>query len=322
MNGVAGKETCTIATRGSALALWQARHVAGRLEAAFPGLEVRVEVVRTTGDAVLDRPLHEIGDKGVFTKELERALRGGRADMCVHSMKDVPAELPEGCVIGAVLPRADVRDVLVCGPRLEGVHSLAELPAGCTIGTGSLRRAAQLRARFPQIKVSGMRGNVDTRLAKAKGAEYDGAILAAAGIARLGRLGEVSAFISADEMLPAAGQGAIGVEVRSDDERAARWCAVLDDPLSAVCVSAERSILRALGGSCKVPLGAYARVEGSEALLDAIVLSTDGAHVARSHVGGGLKEGVFRDLAGDALEELEAEGARRILADVLGGGGL
>ena len=244
-----------IATRGSALALWQANTVKDALCAASPGLEAELVVLKTTGDVTLDRPLDKIGDKGMFTKELERALVDGEADLCVHSMKDVPSELAPGCAIGAMLPRADVRDALVCGAHLAGVASLDALPSGARIGTGSLRRAAQLRAKFPQVDSKGIRGNVDTRLRKAFGDEYDGAILAAAGLERMGESEKIACLIPCDVMVPAAGQGAVGVEIRADDEPTARVVALVSDEPTVRCVSAERFVLASLGGSCKVPMG-------------------------------------------------------------------
>lgn len=318
MNEVSS-QTCTIATRGSKLSLMQTHAVQRALEESVPGLEVRINIVRTKGDAVLNKPLHKIGDKGLFTKELERALVEGEADLCVHSMKDVPTELAPGCVIGAVLPRADVRDVLVVGPRLRGVASLAEVPAGSRIGTGSLRRIAQIRANFPQVVPTTMRGNVDTRLAKATGPDYEGAVLAAAGVERIGRSDMIAGFIPIEEIVPAAGQGAIGVEVRADDERARAWCASINDGATASCVEAERLVLDALGGSCKVPLGAYARHDSGLVKFDAIVLSTDGTQVARSHLE--ATEPILpSELARQSLTELEAQGARQILAQTLGVG--
>ena len=309
-------ETCVIATRGSQLALWQANTVAGTLERAFPNLDVQVKVIKTTGDVTLDMPLHEIGDKGMFTKELEVALLDGSADMCVHSMKDVPSELPENCVIAAMLERADVRDVLVCGPRIQGATSLADLPEGSVIGTGSLRRAAQLSASFPNVEPKGIRGNVDTRLEKSQGSDYDGVILAAAGVGRLGRSEMVSCVIPVEEMIPAAGQGAVGIEVRADDDRANAWCAAINDASTFECVAAERHILAELGGSCKVPLGAYARVVDDVAVIDAIVLSVDGGRVARSHVEAQMPADLI-GLADRALAELEKQDARGILAEIL-----
>lgn len=309
-------DTCVIATRGSQLAIWQANTVASTIAEAFPSLDVQVKIIKTTGDVTLDKPLHEIGDKGMFTKELEVALLDGTADLCVHSMKDVPSELPENCVIAAMLERADVHDVLVGGPRLQGVRELADVAEGSVIGTGSLRRAAQLRAKYPHIEPKGIRGNVDTRLEKSQGEDYDGVILASAGVARLGRSGMVSCAIPIRDMIPAAGQGAIGIEVRADDERALKWCEAINDVATFDCVNAERHILRELGGSCKVPLGAFARVIDDVAVIDAIVLSVDGSRVARSHVEDLMPLSLI-ELADRVLEELEAQGARDILSEIL-----
>lgn len=230
--------TCVIGTRGSALALWQANAVKRAILAAAPEEQVEVRVVSTKGDRVLDEPLELIGGKGLFTGELESALVAGDVDLCVHSMKDVPTELALGCVIGAMLPRADVRDVLVCGPRIEA-RSLAEVPRGARLGTGSLRRSAQLRSLHPHIEPKPVRGNVDTRLGKAAGPDYEGVILAAAGVERMGELGRVSCWIPVDEMLPAAGQGAIGVEVRADDASIAEICAAIDDVPTSTCVGID-----------------------------------------------------------------------------------
>lgn len=317
----------TIATRGSALALWQANTVCSLLSRRFPEHDFEVHVIKTTGDVTLDKPLHEIGDKGMFTKELEGALLDGEADLCVHSMKDVPSMLPDACMLSAMLPRADVRDALVCGPRFEGVHSLAELPAGTRIGTGSLRRTAQLHARFPELEVLGIRGNVDTRIRKAYGDEYDGAILAAAGMTRMGEAGKIAGYIPIEEMVPAAGQGAIGIEVRRDDTEILELTSTIGDAVTCACVNAERHILAALGGSCKVPIGAHARFEGGQLVLDAVVLSLDGSRAARSHrtgdAAGAPDDGrvdlddLALDLAREALADLESQQARGILADIL-----
>lgn len=312
--------TCTIAARGSKLSLVQADLVRRALERNVPGLVVRVLTVRTKGDAVPDRPLHRIGGKGVFTTELERVLLDGEADLCVHSMKDVPTELAPGCSIAAMLERADARDVLVGGERLKGASTLSEVPAGARIGTGSLRRVAQLRARFPRIVPKGMRGNVDTRLAKATGPDYEGAILAAAGVERLGRADEIRGYIPVDVMIPAAGQGVLGVEIRTDDERARSWCRLIDDERTRSCVEAERLLLSELGGSCVVPLGAHARIEGGRAMLDATVLLPDGSREARTHLEAPLPTRPV-DLARQALAELERQGAREILAETLGEAG-
>lgn len=310
-----GPETCVIGTRGSALARWQAEAVAEALRAAVPDLLVEIRIISTKGDRVLDKPLAEIGDKGLFTKELERALLAGEVDVCAHSMKDLPTELPVGCRIGAVLSRADARDALVCGPRLAGVHTLAGVPAGARLGTGSRRRVAQLRARFPHVVPTPMRGNVDTRLRKAMGPEYDGAILAAAGLERMGRLDAVTAFLPIDQMVPAVGQGAIGVEVREDDKRAANWCKAINDGHTMTCVAGERQVMRELQGGCQAPLGAFARFEGGRLAFDAVVLSVDGRRVARSHREADASiEPVV--LANQVLTDLREQGAEDILRTI------
>lgn len=308
-------ETCVIGTRGSALALWQAHAAESALHAAFPSIDTEVRTISTSGDRILDAPLEKIGDKGLFTKELERALLDGEVDVCVHSMKDMPVELPNGCTIAAVLPRADVRDVLVCGPRLADAGELGDLPAGARLGTGSLRRVAQLRAGFPHIVPKGIRGNVDTRLEKANGDEYDGAILAAAGVMRMGRAAEIAAFLPVEQMVPAAGQGAVGLEIRQGDERMAALCAAVNDAATLSCVAGERRVLRELEGGCQVPIGAYARVEDGRLLFDAVVLSLDGSRVARSHREADASTSPT-ELAGIVLDDLRAQGASEILADI------
>ena len=310
-----------IGTRGSALALWQAHAVQGAMRAADPSADIEIRIISTKGDRVLDKPLEQIGDKGLFTKELESALVAGEVDACVHSMKDVPAEIPAGCVLAAMLPRADVRDVLVCGPRIQGAACLADVPEGARLGTGSLRRTAQLRARFPQVVPTPIRGNVDTRLAKAQGGEYEGAILAAAGVERMGWENRIAAYLPVRDMLPAVGQGAIGIEVRADDTRAAALCAAVNDAATFACVTAERRILDGLEGGCQVPLAAYVRVEGGELCCDAAVLALDGSREARVN----LREPAGSDpmaLAESALSALRAQGAQDILAQIREGGNL
>lgn len=296
-----------IGTRGSALALWQARAVEAAVKETLAEVEVEVRVISTTGDRVLDKPLEQIGDKGFFTEELECALLAGEVDLCVHSMKDLPVTLPTGCVIGAMLPRADARDVLVCGPRIAGASSLAGVPAGARLGTGSLRRTAQLRALHPHIVPTPIRGNVDTRLEKASGPEYEGIVLAAAGVMRLGAIGRIAAFIPVEEMVPAVGQGAIGIEIRAGDERTAALCAAIDDEATSACVNAEREVLAALGGGCRAPIGVYARLDSGALAFDAVVCAIDGCRMARVHA----KE---RD-PHDVVRDLRAQGADFILAE-------
>ena len=306
--------TCIVGTRGSALALWQAHAVRDALCAAHPGLDVQIRVIKTTGDRNLAQPLAEIGDKGLFTKELENALVNGEVDLCVHSMKDVPTELAPGCRIAAMLPRADVRDALVCGPRIAA-DCLADVPEGSRLGTGSLRRTAQLRAKYPNVEPKGIRGNVDTRLAKAAGDDYEGAILASAGITRLGLADRISAYIPIEDMIPAVGQGAVGVEVREDDDCVIDLLKPVNDQATYDCVTAERYVLATLEGGCQVPLGAHMRnVEGSWR-MDAIVASVDGSKVARTVREASLETEPI-DLAKDVLNDLFAQGAREILAEI------
>jgi len=313
-----GVRTVRIATRGSVLALRQAEAVRDRLERAYPHLAFELVAMRTTGDVRLDRPLHMLGANDLFTGRLEAAMLRGEVDLCVHSMKDLPSGLPESCVIGAMLPRADARDALVCGPRIQGVRSLSDLPEGAVIGTGSLRRQAQVRSQFPQVTLEGIRGNVDTRLAKAKGDHYDGAILALAGLERLGLANQEAVPIPTEVLVPAAGQGAIGVEVRADDAAMRELVSVVDDPLTHECVDAERAVLAALGGSCKVPAGIYARHQDGRARMTSVVLSEDGGRVARSEQGGPLSEGAG-GLVRATVDELMAQGASGILEKILGG---
>src|SRR5437868_1021718 len=240
-----------IASRGSQLALWQARWVETQLSAL--GHESRIEIIKTTGDKITDVPLAKVGTKGLFTKEIEEALLDGRADLAVHSLKDLPTELPPGLVLAAIPPREDPRDAVV-GKRL------AELPRGARVGTSSLRRAAQLRKLRPDLAIESVRGNVDTRLRKLDEGQYDAILLAAAGLKRLGWADRIAEILPVDAMCSAVGQGALAIETR---ERGAGWdaCRALDDAPTHAAVLAERGLLGALGGGCQVPIGAHARIE-------------------------------------------------------------
>lgn len=253
------KQTLIIGTRASKLALWQSNYIAELLKQVHPNLDVSMRTYTTQGDRILSKSLAELGGKDLFTKELDQALLAGDVDLCVHSMKDVARVLPQGLGILAMPKRADARDVLVCGPRLAHCRSLASIPAGARLGTGSLRRSAQLRAAFPLVQPLDMRGNVDTRIEKAYSDRYDGAILAAAGLERIGLGAHISAYLSVQEMVPAAGQGAIGVEARTDDNRVRTLLAAINDAETMHCVQLERRILAALGGDCKTPIGVYVR---------------------------------------------------------------
>ncbi len=297
-----------IATRQSRLALWQAEHVAQRLRALHAGLAVELLPMTTRGDQLLDRRLDEVGGKGLFVKELELAMGEGRADLAVHSMKDVPAELPQGFVLAAITAREDPRDALVSARYA----SLAELPAGAAVGTSSLRRAAQLMERHPSLAVRVLRGNVDTRLAKLDRGEYDAIVLAAAGLLRLGLAGRMRARLSVEESVPAPGQGALGIECRAGAGEVRALLAPLVDKASELCVRAERAVSRALGGSCTVPLGAYGELSGEEIALRALVASADGRRVLRAHARGKDPEAV----GAAAAAELRARGADDILREL------
>ncbi len=307
--------TIIIGTRGSALALWQAYAVRDALTASDPTLTVEISIIKTTGDKNLTQPLAQIGDKGLFTKELEAALLRGDVDVCVHSMKDVPTELADGCGIVGMLERADVRDALVCGPRISA-QCLADVPAGARLGTGSLRRTAQLRAQFPQIEPKEIRGNVDTRLAKAAGEDYEGAVLAVAGVTRLGLADRISAYIPVEDIVPAVGQGAVGIEARLDDDRVLSAIAAINHKPTFVCVEAERFILASLEGGCQVPLGAYMRDVDGAWVMDAVVAAVDGSTMIKTQMHSREGEAPM-DVARRVLDELYAQDARAILDEIL-----
>ena len=274
-----------LGTRGSPLALAQARMVKAALLAAEPGLDegsVEIVVVSTQGDRIQDRTLAEIGGKGLFTEEIEAGLLGGTLDLAVHSMKDMPTALPAGLVISAVLPRADPRDALIArGPR-----SIAELPKGAVVGTASLRRQAQLRAVRPDLVVVPLRGNVQTRLRKLDAGEVQATFLAMAGLIRLGLEEVVSAALAPEEMLPAVAQGAIGIECRADDGPMLDLLARINDAPTMTSISAERAFLGALDGSCRTPIAALAELRGPELRLRGLVASPDGSLVDRIEVEG------------------------------------
>jgi len=300
----------TIATRESALALWQAHHIRDRLVALYPGLEVEILGMTTQGDRMLGVSLAKIGGKGLFVKELETALAEQRADIAVHSMKDVPMHLAPGFRIAAVGEREDPRDAFVA-TRYSG---LQHLPAGAAVGTSSLRRESQIRARFPHLDVQPLRGNVNTRLRKLDEGRYAGIILAAAGLRRLGLAQRITSLLEPADSLPAVGQGALGIECREERTDLADLLAPLNHPETAWCVRAERAVSRALAGSCVVPLGAYARQETDGMRLRGFVASPDGARMVRGQVSCGSMERDPEDLGNELAEQLAAGGAREILA--------
>jgi len=298
-----------IATRRSRLALWQAEHIKERLAALHAGLAIELLPLTTRGDELLDRRLDSAGGKGLFVKELETAMAEGRADLAVHSIKDVPADLPPGFALAAISAREDPRDVLVSSK----IKSLAELRQGVVIGTSSLRRSAQIAERHPGVEVRLLRGNVDTRLAKLDRGEYDAIVLAAAGLTRLGLEARITRRLEADEMLPAPGQGALGIECVAGRAEVAALLAPLGHAPTALCVRAERAVSRALGGSCALPLAAYAELLAGGIRLRALVASTDGRRVVRCDLQGDAADP--QGLGERAAGELRRQGADEILGD-------
>ena len=305
-----------IATRKSPLALWQAEHVAGALRARNPGLGVELVAMRTSGDRMLDAPLAKVGGKGLFVKELERALLDGRADVAVHSMKDVPVELPPGLHLPVVMARADPRDALVS----MRFGALDALPPGATVGTSSLRRKCQLAALRPDLRLEDLRGGVDTRLRRLDRGDFDAIVLAVSGLERGGHGARVTEALDVGTMLPAAGQGALGIECRRGDARVEALIAPLACLRSSARVLAERAFNRRLEGGCQVPIAAYATLEGRELSLRGLVASLDGARVLRAQVRGRAEDAeplgaeaaaaVLEQGAGEILERIFAEAGR------------
>lgn len=297
-----------IATRESRLALWQAEHVAARLRQAHPQLQVALVPMTTTGDQVLDRTLAQVGGKGLFVKELELALADGRADIAVHSMKDVPSVLPAGMIITSMLERADARDAFVS----QRHASFAALPRNARVGTASLRRQSQLLALRPDLQVLPIRGNVETRLRKLDEMQLDAIVLASAGLARLGLSAHIREYLSPEVSLPAAGQGVVGIECKHDAAAVRQLCAALDNADAAHCVLAERAFAARLEGSCQSPIAAYATVHGEHLQLTGLVAAIDGSRVIRDHIAGPRThhEVLGRQLA----ERVLASGADRLLA--------
>ena len=296
-----------IGSRGSQLALWQANYIRERLEAR--GQACRIEIIRTTGDKILDVPLNKVGGKGLFTKEIEEALLDKRIDLAVHSMKDLPTELPEGLTIAAIPQRADPLDAIVGG-------KLRDLKLGATVGTSSLRRIAQLKRIRPDLKVVSIRGNVDTRINKVERGEYDAIVLAAAGLRRLGWGEIISEVFRADRMCPAVGQGALAIETL-EGSAGEEVCAPLDDPWTRLPVTAERAMLAALGGGCQVPIGAYATLENTELFLTGAVFVPDGSAMIRYTATGECTKPT--ELGRNVAQVLLKRGARAILDVPVGG---
>jgi hydroxymethylbilane synthase len=304
-----------IGSRGSKLALWQSEWVKARLEALDPRVSVRIEVIKTKGDVMRDVPLSTIGGQGAFTKELETALLERRADIAVHSLKDLPTVIPGGLSITATPEREDPRDALVLRAGADATHaSLRNLPHGATVGTSSLRRQAQLRHLRPDLVIKDLRGNVDTRLRKLDAGEYDAVILASAGLRRLGLSERISAPLAVEEMIPAVSQGALGIETRAEDAQTNALVSRLDHAHTRAAVLAERALLRSLGGGCQVPIAAHAVVSGDLLRLDGLVASLSGAEVIRDRLTGNVCDAAG---AGEALAaRLNERGASVLLSDM------
>jgi hydroxymethylbilane synthase len=299
-----------IASRKSRLAMWQSEHIAAELRRLYPGCEVSILGITTRGDEILDRPLAEVGGKGLFGKELETAIERGRADIAVHSAKDVPMHLPQGFCLAAITPREDPRDCIVSNTAA----SLEALPAGSVVGTSSLRREAQLRERHPALQVKPLRGNLDTRLAKLDRGECQAIVLAAAGLKRLGLGARIRSMLEPEQSLPAPGQGALAIECREDRGDLRAQLAPLDDPATAACVRAERALSRSLSGNCQLPLAAYAVASGARLRLRGLVASPDAARVVRAESTGPI--GAPEELGESLADELRALGADAILASL------
>lgn len=306
----AGLPNLRLGTRGSALALWQANWTKQELEKHWTGLSVELIPIKTTGDRILDVPLADIGGKGLFTKELDEALLGGRIDLAVHSLKDVPFQLPDGIDFAAIPEREDPRDAFLSnGPMLQ------DLPAGARVGTSSLRRQVQLRRRWPAMNLEMLRGNVDTRLRRLAAGEFDGIILAAAGLKRLGHEQRITQILDDDIMISAVGQGALGIVCRSGDEATRQLLAALDHSPTRTAVTAERALLRALGGSCQIPVAGRAKLDGSHLTLKGLVASLDGTRVIAQELNGRADRAA--ELGLELGRNLLSMGAREILDEII-----
>ncbi len=299
-----------IASRESALAMWQAKHIQQSLQALYPNCDIEILGMTTTGDQILDAPLAQIGGKGLFIKELETALLDGRADLAVHSMKDVPMNLPDEFLLAAVSKREDARDAFVS----NRYQKIEDLPAGSIVGTSSLRRQSQLKARFPHLKVETLRGNLQTRLRKLDEGQYEGIILAAAGLIRLQLGDRIRQLISTDDSIPAVGQGALGIEINAQRQDLLEVLAPLNDATTHACVAAERAFSRALAGSCTVPLGAYANSADAQTIhIQGFVAALDGSTVLKNQLVGQLSQA--EQLGASLAQALIAQGAREVLND-------
>lgn len=303
-------KSLVIASRESRLAMWQAEHVKSSLQKLYPDCEISILGMTTRGDQILDKTLSKIGGKGLFVKELELALEGGQAHLAVHSLKDVPMELPQGFALAAIMMREDPLDAFIS----NDYASLDELPVGAVVGTSSLRREAQIRARYPHLKIEPLRGNLDTRLGKLDRGEYSAIILAAAGLKRLGMSQRIKSVMPVTMSLPAAGQGALGIEIRSDREDVMSWLAPLNHQESALRVLAEREVSRRLGGSCEIPLAAYAQWDQKQLHLRALVANADGSQMIRAEGQSEIKNAQEAVVFGGKIaDDLLSQGAAKLI---------
>ena len=304
------EKTLKIATRQSPLALWQANYVKDRLQQLYPDLTIELVPMVTKGDVILDSPLAKIGGKGLFVKELENALLTKEADIAVHSMKDVPMQFPEGLGLAVICQREDPRDAFVS----HSYRTFAELPQGAVVGTSSLRRQCQLKALRPDLDIRSLRGNVGTRLSKLDNGDYDAIILASAGLIRLGLADRIASFIDVEQSLPAAGQGAVGIECRTDDAQVQALLAPLADAETTYCVLAERAMNNHLQGGCQVPIGGYAVLQQGQLYLRALVGDIDGSHIIRAEGKSAVENAEV--LGVQIAEQLLAQGADKILQTI------
>ena len=303
------KNDIIIGTRGSKLALWQANFVKNEIEKKIPGIPIQIKIIKTEGDKVLDSPLFKIGGKGIFVKEIEHALIENSIDIAVHSVKDLPTEIPSGLKLAAVLERADPRDVLIS----KGDVELTDLPKGCTLLTGSLRRRNQILLFRSDIKFQEIRGNIDTRFRKFYQSPYDGMILAKAGIERMGFENKISEVFSEDICLPAAGQGAIGIETRENDDSISEIAGTLNHENSMLSIKAERAFLTGLGGGCQIPIGSIAKVINDNIVIKGVLCDLDGRKIIRDKISGNLSDA--EDLGKQLSERIINKGGKKIILD-------
>ncbi len=308
-----GAETLVLGSRGSQLALWQTNHIKSTIESLYPKLSIRVEIIKTLGDKILDSPLSKIGDKGLFTKEIEHALIEKKIDLAVHSLKDIPTKLPDGLTIGAITKRDDARDVFIANKR--NPKRFSELPTNAIIATGSLRRKCQLLRLRPDFTIEDIRGNLNTRMQKLDESDWHGMILAKAGITRLGWEASITDILPTDIMLPAVGQGALAVEIRADDPRIQQIVNALHHEPTAHAVTCERALLRRLEGGCQVPIGAFGRIENSQLTLDAMIGSLDGKRMVRGSIKGLPRHA--ESLGTTLAQQLLDRGGKEILDEII-----